>query len=132
MTNRTKHYLTWLPPAGVAFFITAGAVAKFAHAPEMTERYTRMGLQHRMAFFAVAEAAFIALFLFPRTMRLGLLLLTGYFGGAMGVELLLGNLFLFPATLLAVIWIAAYAREATVFKTALRQQTSYAQQNIHP
>ena len=100
----------------VTLFITSGAIMKLAGTAEMQAQYARIGFQHQMAFFAVAELLFISLFLYRKTMKIGLLLLTGYFGGAMGVELSLGSLFIFPAIILTVIWIAAYLRDASVFK----------------
>ena len=100
----------------VSLFITSGAMMKFANTPEMLARYTRMGMQHQMALFAIAEVMFTGLFLYPKTMKIGFLLLTAYFGGAIGVELLLGNLFIFPAVILTVIWIAAYCRNPYIFK----------------
>jgi len=56
-----------------------------------------------------------ALFLYPRTIRIGFLLLTAYFGGAIAVEITHGT-FIVPAIILTLIWIAAYLRKPDIFK----------------
>ncbi len=60
------------------------------------------------------ELLFLLLFMGKRTMRLGLLLLTGYFGGAMAIEAIFGNMMV-PAIILTVTWLAAGVREPQLF-----------------
>jgi len=103
MTSKTKTYAKWIPSVLVAFFMTVGAIMKLVHAPQLADKYAQMGLENSMALFGIAELLFISLFLYPRTMKFGFLLLTGYFGGAMGVELSSGGFFILPAVILTVI-----------------------------
>ena len=121
MTSKTKNSLKWVPSVLVAFFMTTGAIMKLAHAPQLADQYAQIGLENSMALFGIAELLFISSFLYPRTLKIGLLLLTGYFGGAMGVELSSGGFFILPAAILTVIWLAAYLREPALFKTAFRK-----------
>jgi hypothetical protein len=55
-------------------------------------------------------------------MKLGFLLLTAYFCGAMAVELSHGNIFIFPAIILTLIWIAAFLRDPSIFKPFQKQK----------
>jgi hypothetical protein len=49
-------------------------------------------------------------------MKICFLLLTVYYGGAIAVELSHENIFIFPALILTVIWIAGFIRDASIFK----------------
>ncbi|HET9430878.1 MAG TPA: hypothetical protein VFO70_06865, partial [Chitinophagaceae bacterium] len=53
--------------------------------------------------------------IWPRSMRIGLLLLTGYFGGAMAVELSHGIIFIAPGIILSLVWIIAYLRDSEIY-----------------
>jgi hypothetical protein len=55
-------------------------------------------------------------------MRLGFLLLTAWFGGAMAVELSHGSVFIFPAVILTVLWIAAFLRDPSILKPFAQQR----------
>ena len=110
-----------IPTIMVIVFIAFSSIMKLAHAPELAAQYARIGMQDKMAWFGVAELLFSALFLYRRTMKLGLLLFTGYYGGAMGVELSLGGYFVLPAIILIVVWISCYLRDETLFKPIINQ-----------
>jgi hypothetical protein len=114
MKIKTKH-LRWIPSLGVALVITIGAVMKLAGSAQIVEVYSKIGLLPYMRIFGLAELLFTGLFLFHRSMNIGFLLLTGYFGGAMAVELSNGKFFIFPAIILSVVWIAAFLRDANIF-----------------
>lgn len=121
MTSKVKDYLKWTPSVMVVVFIAFSSMMKLIHAPEFAEQYARIGLQDKMAFFATAELLLVCLFVYQRTLQLSLLLFTGYYGGAMGVELSLGGYFMLPAIILISIWIAGYLRDATFFKSLICQ-----------
>jgi hypothetical protein len=65
----------------------------------------------------IAIGAFMKL----ATMRIGLLLLTAYFGGAMAVELSHGPNFMLPAAILSTVWIGAYLRDPYLFRLDKKQ-----------
>jgi hypothetical protein len=48
-------------------------------------------------------------------MRIGFLLLTAYFGGAIATEITHGG-FIAPIAILTIVWIAAYLRKPEIFK----------------
>jgi hypothetical protein len=117
----TKEKLKWIPSILVAMVISMGAAMKLAAAPQLVEIYSKIGLMPYMRLLGTSELLLTGLFLYPRSMKIGLLLLTGYFGGAMAVELSHGSIFIFPAAILSVVWIGAYMRNPVLFST--KQET---------
>ena len=112
-----KEKLKWIPSILVAMVISLGATMKLAAVPQLTEIYSKIGLLPYMKLLGASELLLTGLFLYPRSMKIGLLLLTGYFGGAMAVELSHGSIFIFPAAILSVVWIGAYLRNPALFLT---------------
>ena len=122
MKSKTKQNLKWAPSVLIALVIAMGAVMKLMAAPQLVDIYSKIGLLRYIQILGITELVFVALFLWPRSMRIGFLLLTGYFGGAMAVEMANGNFFLFPGVILAIVWIAAYLRDASLFKMTQKQK----------
>jgi len=121
MKKRTKQLLKWTPSLFVGIIITLGAFMKLAAAAPLVEIYSKIGLLPYLRILGLSEILFVALFLWPRTMKMGFFLLTGYFGGAMAVEWSHGNFFIVPGIILSIIWIAAYLRDASLFRLPKKQ-----------
>jgi hypothetical protein len=107
--------LKWIPSIVIAIVISLGAIMKVTGAPQLVEIYSKIGLLPFMKLLGASELLLTGLFLYHRSMKIALLLLTGYFGGAMAVELSHGAIFIFPAAILSVVWIAAYLRNPFLF-----------------
>jgi len=116
MTGKTKTQLKWIPSLVIAILLTGGATMKFAHAASLVAQFSKIGFQDRMIWIGAMEMVFVGLFLWNRTMIVGLLLFTGYFGGAMAIEMSLGMLPLAPGLILTMIWIAAFLRNPSLFR----------------
>lgn len=114
MNIKTQN-LKWIPSILVALVIVMGACMKLIGTQQLVELYSKIGLLPFMRVLGVSELLLTALFLFRPTMNIGFLLLTGYFGGAMAVELSHGTFFIFPGTILSMVWISAYLRNPSVF-----------------
>ena len=123
MTQKTKKMLRWIPSVLISLQLGSSAIMKFTANPFMVQQFTRTGLLNYMNIFGCMELLFLSLFLQDRTMRIALLLITGYFGGAMAIEAIYGNIFI-PATILTVAWLAAWLREPAMFKIQ-RQTTGF-------
>jgi formate-dependent nitrite reductase membrane component NrfD len=122
MKNNTRKIIKWAPTVLIALVITSGACMKLAVAPALADIYSKMGMQSWLQPLGVIELVLLTLFLVPRTMKPGFLLLTAYFGGAMAVELSHGTIFIAPGIILSFIWIAAYLRDASIFRSVERQK----------
>ena len=123
MRNKMQK-LKWIPSVLVAMVIAYGATMKLAGAPPLVEIYSKIGLLPYMKLLGASELILTALFLFPRCMKIALLLLTGYFGGAMAVELSHGSIFIFPTAILSVVWIGAYMRNPSLFVSEQKTMTN--------
>lgn len=101
---------------------------KISSAPQLVEHYTQLGMIKYLQILGIAELLCISLFIYKQTMHIGLMLLTGYFGGAIAVEISHGNLFVAPLMILIIVWVAAYMRNSSLFiaqKTFRKEMTSY-------
>lgn len=125
MTFKTKSILKWTPSIVVAFFVMMSASFKLAGFVPLVKQFMEMGLVQYLKAFGLMELTFMALFLHPRTIKIGCLLLTAYFGGALAVELAIGDFIAGPLVILVIIWIAAYQRKPDIFRNGLiKERTS--------
>ena len=106
----------------VALVISAGSLMKLTAQPHLVEVFTKTGLLPYMKLLGVAELLFVSLFLWSPTLRIGFFLLTGYFGGAMAIELSQHSFFIMPAVILAFVWLAAWLRDNSLFGVAHKTQ----------
>jgi uncharacterized membrane protein YphA (DoxX/SURF4 family) len=94
--------------------VVFSGVMKFIGGEEITLTMEKLGVQPYILILASMEIIFALLFLFRPTMKIGFILLTCYFSGALATELSHGTPFnaLLP---LALVWISAYLRDKTIF-----------------
>ena len=118
--------LKWTPSILVTLMIISGALMKLTAQPQLVEVFSKSGLLPYMKLLGTAELLFLFLFLWSRSLRIGFLLLTGYFGGAMAVELSQHIFFIMPAAILALVWLAAWLRDNSLFGVAHKQQKTAA------
>jgi hypothetical protein len=116
--NKRKKILSWIPSILITVIIGGGAIMKLSAAPPLVDLFTQIGLLPYLPWLGVAELLFMVIFLYNRSMNIGLLLLTGYFGGAMAVELSHGTVPFAPGIILSGVWIAAYVRNTSIFKSS--------------
>ncbi|GAB3258646.1 hypothetical protein GCM10027347_22110 [Larkinella harenae] len=98
--------------AGMTIF--SGIMKFLPQSPEMMANMTKMGIAPYLKGLGMMEISFALLYLYPKTMKLGFILLSCYFAGALATELSHGtpfNAFL-P---MALIWISAFLRDQTIF-----------------
>jgi len=123
MKSKTRKFLKWMPSALAALVIVSGSIMKLTAQPQLVEVFSRSGMLPYMKALGIAELFFVSLFLWPRSLRIGFFLLTAYFGGAMAVELSQHIFFIMPAVILALVWLAAWLRDRSLFSAANQQQT---------
>jgi len=123
MKNSTKIAVTRILTALVTLIIILSASSKLAFVPQLVEIFSKIGLLSYLNILGITELMFLALFIWKKTRKLGLLLLTGYFGGAMAVEISHGTFFIAPATILTLIWITAYLHDEKMFISENKEVT---------
>ena len=97
----------------VAMVVFSG-VMKFIGGEEIRITMEKLGVQPYLLILGSMEIVFALLFLFRPTMKIGFILLTCYFSGALATELSHGTPFN-AALPLALVWISAYLRDKTIF-----------------
>jgi hypothetical protein len=115
MKNKTKTVLTRTFTGLITFIIVMSAASKLAFVPQLVDIFSKIGLLSYIKILGMTELLFLSIFIWKKTRKLGLLLLTGYFGGAMAVEMSHGTFFIAPATILALIWVTAYLFDEKMF-----------------
>ncbi|WP_375437176.1 DoxX family protein [uncultured Hymenobacter sp.] len=112
--NLVPRLVTTVP----ALMIIASGVFKLTGAPEIREALTKAGVVDHIYTLGAMELVFTALFLYSKTMKLGVLLLTAYFAGAIATDISHGTSPVAPAVILTLVWIAAFVRDRSVFLPA--------------
>ena len=97
--------------------VAFSGVMKLSGNPEGAKMLEAFGVGQYRVFLGLAEILFAALFAFPKTMRIGFVLLSCYFAGALATELSHGAT---PnaITPLVLVWIAMLLKDASVFLPA--------------
>jgi len=122
MKSKTRNILKWAITGITTLIVTMIACLKLVAFGPLVAIYSKIGLQAYIQILGVSLLLFLSLFLWKPTMKIGLLLLTGYFGGAMAVELSNGTPFIAPATILTLIWVSAFLRDASIFKASIKNE----------
>ena len=102
--------ITVLAVAMVAF----SGIMKLSGNQEGAKMLESLGVGQYRVMLGVAEILFAALFAFPKTMKIGFILLSCYFAGALATELshqVTPN----ALTPMILIWIAAFLRDRSIF-----------------
>jgi hypothetical protein len=115
MYKKKRPMIKKIPALLIAAILTISGILKIAGIHPMLDHFITMGLSVTLVkIFGVAEVIFSLLFAYPRTSKIGLLLLTGYFGGAIAAEIPFHQV-MAPTMPLAFVWIAAFLREPSNF-----------------
>jgi hypothetical protein len=102
---------TWIP----ALLIALSGVLKLSGNSQILESMTTLGVGRYVRFLGVMEVAFATLFVIPATFKLGFLLASCYFGGAIATELSHDALKVNPFAPIVVLWIGAFIRDRSIF-----------------
>ncbi len=90
--------------------LAASAGLKLSGSETMVAAFEKWNLGDMRVTIGVLEIAGAALYVFPKTASLGVLVLSSYFGGAIVAHMSHGELYVVPAILLGLVWIAQYLR----------------------
>ncbi|HLA79419.1 MAG TPA: DoxX family protein [Vicinamibacteria bacterium] len=88
------------------------AFMKLRGGAELTQGMAHLGLPESLIIpLAILEISCVAVYLIPATSVLGVILLTGYLGGAICAHLRVGDPFFVQVALGVLIWLGLYLRE---------------------
>ena len=115
MCNKKKSLGRKLPLYFITAMIIVSGSLKITGMHPMLDHFTEMGLGPGLIkLLGIAEIIFSLLFLVHSTSRIGLLLLTAYFGGAMAAEIPFHQVAA-PLIPLVFVWVAAFIRQPSAF-----------------
>ncbi|MBE8724504.1 DoxX family protein [Flavobacterium hungaricum] len=108
---KSKKIITSILSTLTVSVVFLSGLMKFIHLP-----WSMIGLErHNPSILGLMEMTFIVLFAFPKTMKIGFILLNCYFAGAMATELYRGQSMFNPAVPLILIWICGFLRDKSLF-----------------
>jgi hypothetical protein len=102
---------TWIP----ALLIALSAVMKLSGNSQILEAMTKLGVRRYVPLLGAMELACATLFVIPATFKLGFLLASCYFAGAIATELSHDALKVNPFIPMVVLWIGAFIRDRSIF-----------------
>ena len=114
---KAKRIITLVITSAAVLMVGLSGIMKLIGGEQITTVLTKMGVADYVILLGLMEITFAALFAFPKTMRLGFILLSCYFAGALATELSHASPFnaLIPMVL---VWIAAFLRDKSIFLPA--------------
>ena len=99
----------------VVLFLLFDVGIKFTHSPQMIQICARLGLApHLLPIIGIILLVCTVLYAIPRTAALGALLLTGYLGGAVAIQMRAGRPAfdtIFPVIFAVVLWAGLFLRD---------------------
>ena len=102
---------TWIP----ALLIALLGVMKLTGSARILDEMTTLGVGRYVRLLGAMEVAFAALFVIPATTKLGFLLASCYFAGAIATELSHGALKVNPFIPIVLLWVGAFIRDQSIF-----------------
>ena len=115
---KAKKIITIVITVIAGLMVTFSGIMKLIKPRDVVDKLTAAGVGNYITLLGTMEIVFTALFIYPRTMKPGLILLSCYFAGAMATELSHDGPFLNPVLPLALVWVSAFLRDRTAFLPA--------------
>ncbi len=122
MSSKTTRIISIVLMLLPSLMLIMSAVMKLTGAKQVVEGLTKAGLGNYIMLIGVIELVSVALFLIPKTTKIGFYLLCSYLCGAIVMELASGQA---PsaAVFLSIIWVAVYMRNKTMFLTSVNAES---------
>lgn len=114
MNPNIKRALTLIFTVLAAGMVLFSGTMKLTQTPEVMATFRKTGVEQYVYLLSAMEIVFALLYLYPKTMKLGFILLCCYFAGAIATELS-HNLPLNAILPLVLIWISAFLRDERIF-----------------
>ncbi len=114
MSEKAKRIISIILMVIASAMLVFSAIMKLTGAEQIVSGLTQAGLGNYISLIGVMELLSVALFLFPKTFKIGFLLVTSFLGGALSIELAAGQPPM-AAVFLTVVWVSAYLRNKYLF-----------------
>jgi hypothetical protein len=111
-SSKLKNIIAWVIAGLLTALFVFSASGKFLH-PEQMEQ---LNLGNWRVIIGIGEISSALLFLFPKTNKFGLLLLSSYMGGAIIIHMTNSLSIVMPSLVLILVWLVGYLRNPELFK----------------
>jgi len=115
MTSKTRRTIAIINTTIVALMVIGGAMAKLLMVNSVVEDFAKLGVVRYIRILGISELLFLALLLYPRTMRIGYILLFSYLAGAIATHLAHGEISFQPAIPMIFITLSVVLRDRSFF-----------------
>jgi hypothetical protein len=112
---KVKKIVTVALTSITTIMVVLSGLMKATHLPWSVDGLVKFNLPNSATTLGLMEIGFAILFIFPKTMRIGFILLSCYFAGAMATELSHDGSIFNPIVPLALIWVTAFVRDRSIF-----------------
>jgi hypothetical protein len=110
----TKKIITIAVTVIASAMVVFSGIMKFMGGEELVGMMQKVGVADYIVPLGIMEITFTALFVYPKTMKIGFILLSCYFAGALATELSHGTP-LNALTPVILVWISAFLRDRSIF-----------------
>jgi hypothetical protein len=114
MSTKTTRIISIILMGLPALMLIMSAVMKLTGAEQVVNGLTKIGLGSYITLFGIIELISVALFLYPKTYKVGFLLICSYLGGALSIELATAQPPM-AAIFLSIVWIAVFLKDKLMF-----------------
>jgi sorbitol-specific phosphotransferase system component IIC len=114
MSTKTTRIISIILMVLPSLMLIMSAVMKLTGAEQVVTGLTKIGLGSYITLFGIIELIAVGLFLYPKTYKIGFLLICCYLGGALSIELATAQ----PpsaAIFLSIVWIAVFLKDKLMF-----------------
>jgi hypothetical protein len=112
---KTRKIIAIIVTSIASLMVIFSGVVKLIGPKTVTDKLTDVGVGNYIIWLGLMEVVFTLIFIYPKTMKIGLLLLSCYFGGAIATELSHSGPAANAVLPLVLIWVAAYLRDRSAF-----------------
>jgi len=117
MSAKAKR-ITWITLMALPLImIIMSGIMKISGNKEIVDGLSKIGFEGYVTWLGILELASVALFVYPKTYKLGFLMLTAFLGGAVSTELATGRPPI-AAIFLSLIWVSVFIRNRDMFFTS--------------
>ena len=123
MSIKTTRIISIILLAVPSLMLLMSSVMKLAGAKQMVEGLTKAGMGNYIFLLGLIELFSVILLWIPKTRNIGFFLVCSYLGGALSIELAGGQP---PSAVifLAIIWIAVFLRDRTMFLKSANKENN--------
>jgi hypothetical protein len=114
MSEKIKKIISVVLMVVPSAMIALSGIMKIMHSEKIVEGLSKDGFGPYISLFGIIEIVSVGLFLYPKTYKLGFLLLCCYLGGAFAVELA-GSQSPIAAGFLVMLWTGIFLRDSKMF-----------------